>query len=62
MKYSDHHCRKLAQDIYLLTYTLVQDNGRLTRRSTIWQRYLEGWTIVFHQGTLVQNFGSIMTV
>ncbi len=31
------HCRELAKDVYLLTYTLLQHNERLTRRSTIWQ-------------------------
>ncbi len=49
------HCRKLAPDVYLLTYTLVQDHKRRTRRSTIWQRTSEGWQIVYHQGTLVQD-------
>ena len=49
------HCRKLALDVYLLTYTLLQDNERRTRRSTIWQRTPEGWKIVFHQGTVVQE-------
>ena len=42
------HCRKLAQDVYLLTYTLLQDGVRRTRRSTIWQRTAEGWKIVIH--------------
>jgi hypothetical protein len=37
----DFHCRRLSSDTYLLTYTLLQDNSRLTRRSTIWQRTLE---------------------
>lgn len=49
------HCRELAQEVYLLTYTLLQDNSRKTRRSTIWQRTREGWKIVFHQGTMVQD-------
>lgn len=49
------HCRELARDVYLLTYTLLQDNQRKTRRSTIWQRMQEGWKIVFHQGTIVQE-------
>jgi hypothetical protein len=31
------HCRKLAADVYLLTYTLIQGSERKTRRSTIWQ-------------------------
>jgi hypothetical protein len=50
---SGFHCRQLAQDVYLLTYTLLQDRQRLTRRSTIWQKTPEGWKIVYHQGTLV---------
>jgi len=49
------HCRRLAEDVYLLTYTLIQDNERKTRRSTIWQRTPDGWKIVYHQGTVVQK-------
>jgi hypothetical protein len=49
------HCRELAKDVFLLTYTLLQDNQRKTRRATIWQRTQEGWKIVFHQGTIVPN-------
>jgi hypothetical protein len=52
---SDFHCRELAPDIYLLTYTLLQNRERKTRRSTIWQRTGSGWKIVFHQGTIVQD-------
>ena len=51
----DFHCRRLAHDVYLLTYTLLQDRQRRTRRSTIWQRTAEGWKIVYHQGTIVQD-------
>jgi len=51
----DFHCRKLADDVYLLTYTLLQNKQRLTRRSTIWQSTPSGWKIVFHQGTMVQD-------
>jgi hypothetical protein len=50
---SDLYCRKLAEDTYLLTYTLLQDKTRLTRRATIWQRAADGWMIVYHQGTVV---------
>jgi hypothetical protein len=50
---SDFHCRRLAADTYLLTYTLDQ-GGRLTRRSTIWRSTTEGWQILFHQGTVIQ--------
>ncbi len=52
---SEFRCRRLSTDLYLLTYTLVQDGKRRTRRSTIWQRTLEGWKIVYHQGTLVES-------
>ena len=51
----DFQCRRLARNVYLLTYTLLQQNERRTRRSTIWQRTPEGWKIVFHQGTIVQD-------
>jgi hypothetical protein len=51
---ADFHCRELASDVYLLTYTLSQGE-RKTRRATIWRRSGQGWKIVFHQGTLVQE-------
>ena len=50
----DFHCRRLAEDVYLLTYTLLQGE-RKTRRATIWQNTAAGWKIVFHQGTIVQG-------
>jgi hypothetical protein len=52
---SDFHCRRLSEDIYLLTYTLLQNKERMTRRATIWQHTPTGWKIVFHQGTIVQD-------
>lgn len=50
----DFACRELGDGFYLLTYTLLQDGIRLTRRSTIWQTSSYGWKIVFHQGTIIQ--------
>lgn len=52
---SDFHCRKLAADIYLLIYTLIQNKIRKTRRSTLWNRTEVGWKIMFHQGTIVEE-------
>jgi len=52
---SDFHCRQLSSDTFLLTYTLLQDRKRLTRRATLWQHTAEGWKIIYHQGTLVQD-------
>jgi hypothetical protein len=54
-KTTDFHCTRFAADIYLLTYTLLQDGVRLTRRATIWQNTSEGWKILYHQGTIVQE-------
>lgn len=51
----DFECRKLASDVFLLTYTLLQDEVRRTRRATIWQRTPQGWKIAYHQGTIVEN-------
>ena len=51
---SDFYCRELAPDLYLLTYTLIQNRIRKTRRTTIWRRTKVGWKIVFHQGTIVE--------
>lgn len=50
----DFYCLEIALDNYLLTYTLTQ-GARLTRRSTIWRRTVEGWKIVCHQGTVVAD-------
>jgi hypothetical protein len=52
---SDFQCRRLSEDTYLLTYTLLQDDMRLTRRATIWRSTPDGWEIVYHQGTIVQD-------
>ncbi|MGA3082094.1 MAG: DUF4440 domain-containing protein [Terracidiphilus sp.] len=51
----DFHCRRLSEDTYLLTYTLLQNNQRLTRRATIWRGTADGWKIVYHQGTIVES-------
>jgi len=51
----DFYCRRLGPETYLLTYTLLQDKQRLTRRATIWRRTADGWKIVYHQGTIVED-------
>jgi hypothetical protein len=52
---SDFHCVELARDTYLVTYTLLQQKRRVTRRSSIWRRTAQGWKIVYHQGTVVEE-------
>jgi hypothetical protein len=51
----DFACRRLGHDVYLLTYTLLQNKERRSRRATIWQRSVRGWKIIYHQGTIVQE-------
>lgn len=45
-------CRQLAADLYLVTYHLDQD-GRKSRRATLWRMADGRWQIVYHQGTLI---------
>lgn len=51
---SDTLCRQLGPDTYALTYRLDQA-GRFTRRLTLWRRDPDGWKILYHQGTLIQD-------
>jgi len=51
---TDFRLRRLCADTYLLTYTLDQ-SGRLTRRSTLWRSIPQGWQILYHQGTIVNE-------
>lgn len=50
----DFYCRRLSDDTYLLHYTLIQSRVRETRRTTLWKSTLDGWKILFHQGTVVE--------
>jgi len=52
---TDFRCQSLAPDLYLLTYKLVQDGTRKSRRATIWRRTAGDWKIVYHQGTLIAD-------
>lgn len=52
----DFKCQKISQDVYLLTYTLRQENNRLTQRSTLWKNENNAdWKIMYHQGTIIQK-------
>ncbi|MDP3581046.1 MAG: DUF4440 domain-containing protein [Ignavibacteria bacterium] len=50
----DFQCAEIAADNFLLTYTLAQGE-RLTQRSSIWRKYENGFKLVYHQGTVVEN-------
>lgn len=51
----DFNCLEISPNNYLLTYTLIQNHHRVTRRATLWRRESQQWKIVYHQGTLVQD-------
>jgi len=48
----DFGLRRLGPDTFLLTYTLDQA-GRRTGRSTIWQHSDVVWRILYHQGMII---------
>jgi hypothetical protein len=54
----DFKLTKIAPDHYLLTYVLIQDKTRVTRRSTLWRKVNGDWKILYHQGTIVDG-GSV---
>ncbi len=51
----DFKLTRIAANTYLLTYLLIQDNTRVTRRSTLWQNIRGSWKILYHQGTTVMQ-------
>jgi hypothetical protein len=53
---SDGQVRQAGTDVYLLTYTLGDARARVTRRLTVWRgSVVEGWTALYHQGTVVSD-------
>lgn len=51
----DFKLTQIAADNYLLTYILIQDETRVTRRSTLWRRVNSSWKILYHQGTIIDG-------
>ncbi|MBN8827763.1 MAG: GNAT family N-acetyltransferase [Sphingobacteriia bacterium] len=51
----DFKIMQIAPNNYLLTYILIQNNTRITRRSTIWRKQNDKWKILYHQGTIVSE-------
>ena len=50
----DFEARELSDRLWLVTYELDQD-GRRSRRSTIWRQTEDGWVAEYHQGTPVET-------
>ncbi len=51
----DFELTQITPDNYLLTYVLIQNKTRITRRSTIWRKVKDAWKILYHQGTIVDK-------
>lgn len=51
----DFESTKIDDNNYLLTYVLIQNKTRVTRRSTIWRKCNNEWKILYHQGTIVES-------
>ncbi|NNM58654.1 MAG: DUF4440 domain-containing protein [Legionellales bacterium] len=54
---SDFKVTQIAPDNYLLTYNLIQNHSRHTRRSIIWRKVNGRWKILYHQGTVIDGGG-----
>jgi len=54
----DFALTQIAPNNYLLTYILIQNKTRVTRRSTLWCRVNGDWKILYHQGTVIDG-GSV---
>ncbi|MBN8827965.1 MAG: DUF4440 domain-containing protein [Sphingobacteriia bacterium] len=52
---SDFKVTEISEGNYLLTYILVQNHTRRTRRSTIWRKVNGRWKILYHQGTVISG-------
>jgi hypothetical protein len=52
---SDFDIRQLSEDVFLLTYALLQNKTRRTWRVTVWMRTTQGWKILYHQGTVISS-------
>lgn len=47
----DFAARRLAEEVWLVTYELRQGK-RVSRRATLWERREAGWCALYHQGTM----------
>jgi hypothetical protein len=52
---SDFKVTEIAPGNYLLTYNLIQNKTRHTRRATIWRKVNDQWKVLYHQGTVVEG-------
>ena len=52
MKMSDFEIHPLSDEIVLATYRIFNEiSNQHSLRSSIWKKHVDGWKMVFHQGT-----------
>jgi len=49
---TDHYLQRIAEQLYLYSYTLHQPT-RISQRTSLWLQSEDGWQLVYHQGTVV---------
>lgn len=49
---SDMAARRISDDVVLVTYSAAD-----SRRSSLWVHGVDGWRVLFHQGTLTSGHG-----
>ncbi|MFO1130347.1 MAG: hypothetical protein U1E31_03170 [Rickettsiales bacterium] len=47
---------KISKNNYLITYTLIQDKVRYTKRATLWRKVKNNLQILYHQGTIISTY------
>ena len=51
----DFYCKHLGADVYLLTYTYCSTGHAKRADPRSGSKPTEGWKIVYHQGTIVED-------
>jgi len=48
-------CQEIENNSFFITYELVQNKTRHTRRLTIWKKIESSWKALYHQGTIIEE-------
>ena len=49
------YCQEIENDSFFVTYELIQNKTRYTRRLTIWKKIEGSWKALYHQGTIIKE-------
>ena len=48
-------CQEIENNSFYITYELIQNKTRHTRRLTIWKKIDGSWKALYHQGTIIEE-------